>query len=150
MDMHLLEIANKALSESVDRLTRAKEECAYWADIIAAASAPVPEEPLGALEPVKEGMVGKRRRQEQRMLNDASGAVFREVLRSHPGITRIQVLGNNRMKEVVAARNDCIAALRDACPAVSVVSLGKFFGLDHTSILYHLRKYQSIDRSSVQ
>lgn len=56
----------------------------------------------------------------------------------HPGITQQRIMGKQRTKSVVLARQDCVRSVSEARPDLSSTELGKIFGVDHTSILYML------------
>lgn len=55
-----------------------------------------------------------------------------------------EILGRSRFKEVVLARHDAIAAVYTNCHRqgrqMSLPEVGRVFGVDHTSVLYALRK----------
>jgi chromosomal replication initiation ATPase DnaA len=50
------------------------------------------------------------------------------------------ITGNRRNKETVAVRDEAVAAVRNECPEMSLVAMGRVFNKDHTSILASLRK----------
>ena len=57
------------------------------------------------------------------------------------GFTTEQMIQQCRKRDRVAARADCIAAVKSSRPHLSLPQLGKIFGgRDHTTILHYLRK----------
>lgn len=66
-----------------------------------------------------------------------------EVLLGFPGITVQAVKGRSRTFPVVAARHAAIYAVKMERPDMSYPAIGRWFGLDHTSILHCVRKIQA-------
>lgn len=57
------------------------------------------------------------------------------------GLTAEQIIEKCRKRNRVAARADCIAAVKSAYPKMSLPRIGQLFGgRDHTTILHNLRK----------
>lgn len=67
-------------------------------------------------------------------------AIINAVLEKHEGITIKDIRAPGRMKKVVAARHEAIAAIRRIRPDLSLPAIGRFFNRDHTTILSALRK----------
>jgi len=74
------------------------------------------------------------RRQAPVALPDVS-AIIACVLGRHPGVTWEAVQSRKRNAASVAARHDCIVAVRKAHPGLSYPSLGKIFRKHHTTIM---------------
>ena len=90
---------------------------------------------------------GRRKRIEELALMDMASpkAIVARVARDH-GLTYANIMGGSRVRKVVAARWRAIAEVRISRPAWSIAKLGKFFGMDHTSILNALRKIEARQR----
>lgn len=56
------------------------------------------------------------------------------------GVTPADIIGSSRLRTIVRARQDAIAAVASAYPHLSAPALGRAFGdRDHTTILHALR-----------
>lgn len=65
--------------------------------------------------------------------------IIAQVAAEH-GRTVADILGVSRLRVIVEARHDAIAAVHVAHPKMSLPRLGRIFGRDHTTILHVLRR----------
>ena len=78
--------------------------------------------------------------------------VIERVVAWHPKVTVEDVIDSSRMRRIIPARFDAIAAVYENCRIdgrrYSLPELGRAFGRDHTSILAALRKrgYRPLDQ----
>lgn len=56
------------------------------------------------------------------------------------GVSRDEMLSGSRRKRVTLARRACCCALRRALPSLSLADIGAELLIDHTSVLYALRR----------
>lgn len=56
------------------------------------------------------------------------------------GVSRDEMLSGSRRKRVTLARRACCCALRRALPSLSLADIGAELLIDHTTVLYALRK----------
>lgn len=49
------------------------------------------------------------------------------------------IMGDSRKRHIVQARHDAIRRVKAAFPHLSLPSMGKVFGLDHTTVMYVLK-----------
>lgn len=56
------------------------------------------------------------------------------------GTTYEEIVGPRRSKGLTTIRDACVRAAADARPDLSLVSIGKIFNRDHTSIIHSLKK----------
>lgn len=56
------------------------------------------------------------------------------------GVRSSDMTGPCRTRDVVAARDDAIALIWTHCRAMSLPTVGRMFGRDHTTVLHSLRK----------
>lgn len=142
----LLELASKSLSDAMERLKAASEECRYWSGVVAYHAGKVNDEvrdsPADDDALFFEGLNvrGANRSRVTASLRTKGLAAIKEALKAHPGITRNHICGKSRKSAVVDARTDCVAAVHKACPDVSYPQLGDFFNMDHSSVIFHVRR----------
>jgi hypothetical protein len=66
------------------------------------------------------------------------------VLQDFPGVTLSEVRGASRNRTIVAARMECMYALREERSDLSLPVIGKFFGnRDHTTVIHALNKIKA-------
>ncbi|HWK65377.1 MAG TPA: helix-turn-helix domain-containing protein [Rhizobiaceae bacterium] len=68
--------------------------------------------------------------------------IVREVAEKH-GVPPREILSRSRTVQVTAARTEAIYRTKAARPMTSAPTIGKWFGLDHTSVLTALARYQA-------
>jgi hypothetical protein len=76
---------------------------------------------------------------------DFNGSLFAKdiisIVAHHHGLTYADVIGPNRARNIIKARDYAIRAVADARPDWSLPHLGRIFGgRDHTTILHSLKK----------
>lgn len=67
-------------------------------------------------------------------------AVVLRVARKHE-LAPAVLIGPRRQQHIIAARHEAIMAVVFACPKWSIAGIGRFFDLDHTSVLAVMRKH---------
>jgi chromosomal replication initiator protein len=68
---------------------------------------------------------------------DRMRAIVAQVAAEH-GLTIDHVMSKSRLDQVVEARRDAICAIVRLFPELSYPQVGKFFGMDHSSILHYV------------
>ena len=66
--------------------------------------------------------------------------ILREVAERHD-LPSSLLLSTTRRAEVIAAKREAMAAIRDRL-GDSYPMIGRFFACDHTTILFHIKKYR--------
>lgn len=72
-------------------------------------------------------------------------AILFEVARKH-GLSPVELVGNRRQKNIIAARFEAIVRIADEKPDWSLVQIGNFFNRDHTTVLHAIRKVKGTER----
>lgn len=66
-------------------------------------------------------------------------AIVAQVAAEH-GLTIDHVMSKSRHGQIVEARRESICAIVRLYPEMSYPQVGKFFGIDHTSAMFHVRE----------
>lgn len=74
------------------------------------------------------------------VLHRPISVIIREVLEKWPGVSWAQVRGCRRAQHIVGARHHCIQAVAKQRPDLSSVAISRVFKMDHSSILYAIKK----------
>lgn len=56
------------------------------------------------------------------------------------------LMGRRRARRTVLCRRACIAALRENCPTLGPEGWGAALGLDHSTVIFHVKKLDSMLR----
>lgn len=67
------------------------------------------------------------------------------ALLKHPGISIKELIESSRTSRIVKARHDAVYAVYMNRHDLSSVSIGKWFNLDHSSVLYIIKKMSAKD-----
>lgn len=60
------------------------------------------------------------------------------------GITFEDILGHDKCKAFVKARHEAVVMVESHCQHMSITNLGRRMNLDHTTVLYILRKHRAV------
>lgn len=155
-DQHaIVAMATKSLSDAIDRLKAAQEDCRYWTGVLAEHSLgadPVRVEAKIEVQPIPDEAFQYPRKVSRRhtkklkyqgILENEGRAAIKAALTNHPGVMESHVLGSSRKRWIVNARSDCINEVHRRCPDVSLSAIGNFFNMDHSSIHHHLRRHEA-------
>jgi chromosomal replication initiation ATPase DnaA len=70
---------------------------------------------------------------------DRMRSIVAQIASEH-GITPAELMGRCRRDKFVEARRDAICTIIRLYPEMSYPQVGRFFGLDHTTCLHHVRE----------
>ena len=65
-----------------------------------------------------------------------------DIVCRHFNITRVQLMKENRKREMVYARRICFAILYDRV-YTNKQKIGNIFGQDHSTVIYHLEQHET-------
>lgn len=83
-----------------------------------------------------EGISEKFREPDRKTIKE----IILEVLDDFPGITYDDIVGKRRARKFVTARHQCMAAIYNQRPDLSLPAIGKVMKRDHTTIIHAVQK----------